>query len=73
MAINLNHLQYGSLFMQEVKKNILMNLALMNAGSKARPLATALAEYGDAVGLRHDKRGMLGVMQSVLKRVPKAV
>ena len=39
-----------------------MNLALMDAGAKARPLAKALEEYGDAVGLRHDKRDMLCVI-----------
>ena len=40
----------------------MMNLALMGAGAKARPLAKALEEYGDAVGLRHDKRDMLCVI-----------
>ena len=60
----------GSPFMQAVKKNVIMNLAFMGAGHKARPLALALEEYGDALGLRHDKRDMLGVIQPVLYRAP---
>jgi len=61
----------GSPFMQAVKKNVIMNLALMGAGHKARALASALEEYGDALGVRHGKRDMLDVLQLVLKRVPK--
>lgn len=61
----------ASPFMQTVKKNVIMNLALMGAGHKARPLASALEEFGDALGVRHDKRDMLGVIQLALKRAPK--
>ena len=49
----------------------LLKNTMQAAGSKARPLAKALEEYGDAVGLRHGKRDMLSIIQPVLKKAPK--
>ena len=53
--------------MQAVKKNAIMNLALMGAGRRARVLASAVEQYGTALDVRHGKRDMLGAIQPALK------
>ena len=57
-------------FMRTLKKNIVMNLSLLGAGSKAQRLSAAVEEYGIALGARYGKRELLDMIRPVLKKAP---